>query len=387
MRGLVLALAALVALTSCGPDAPPTPQLDEIGYHQLPGWAEDSHARALPALRRSCQAFAGKPDAAAIGTELAPMTAADWRRPCADLAQVATGDDRAARAFLERWFRPFRITGAPDGDGLFTGYYEPLLNGARQRGGKFTVPIYRRPPELVTVDLGRFRKELARQRIAGVVRDGRLRPFAERARIDGGALAGRGLELVWVDDAADAFFLHIQGSGRVRLTGGGEMRIGYAGANGHAYTSIGRVLIERGELTRDDVSMQSIRRWLADHPGQAKALMAANASFIFFRETAGDGPIGSQGVALTPGRSLAVDRTFVPMGVPVWLDTTDPLDAAVALRRLMVAQDTGGAIKGIIRGDVFWGHGAEATRRAGNMKSRGTYYLLLPLPAARPKTG
>ncbi len=233
MRGSLPALAALAALVSCVPGAPPPHRLVAIGYDELPGWPDDRHGEAVAALRRSCDVFALKPDAAVVGTGLVPMTARDWRVPCAELPLLAAGDDGAARAFIERWFAPFRVAGGSGADGLFTGYYEPLLNGARRRGGRFTVPIYRRPPELVTVELGRFREQLARQRIAGVVRDGRLEPFAARARIDAGALAGRNLELVWVDDAADAFFLHIQGSGRVRLAGGGEMRIGYAGANGH----------------------------------------------------------------------------------------------------------------------------------------------------------
>ena len=387
MRGILTALAALAALASCDPGTPPAPRLVAIGYGELPGWLEDHHADAVAALGRSCEVFALKPDAAVVGTALVPMTARDWRVPCAELPRLATADDTAARSFIEHWFRPFRIAVGSDADGLFTGYYEPLLNGARRRGGRFTVPIYRRPSELVTVELGRFREDLAGKRIAGVVRDGRLDPFAPRARIDGGALAGRGLELVWVDDAADAFFLHIQGSGRVRLADGGEMRIGYAGANGHPYTAIGRVLIERGEIEPEHVSMQAIRRWLASHPDRAQALMSENASFIFFREIAGAGPIGTQGVALTPGRSLAVDPAFVPLGLPVWLDVTDPIDADAPLRRLMVAQDTGGAIKGAVRGDVFWGHGAHAALRAGAMKSRGTYYLLVPRAALQSPTG
>ena len=387
MRRLLTALAALAALASCDPAAPPAPRLEAIGYDELPGWSEDHQTEALAAFRRSCEVFARKPDTAAIGTALVPMTARDWRLPCAELPRLAATDGSAIRTFIERWFQPFSVAVGSSSDGLFTGYYEPLLNGARQRGGRFSVPIYRRPPELVTVDLGRFRKDLARQRIAGVVRDGRLEPFAERGRIDGGALTGRGLELVWVDDATDAFFLHIQGSGRIRLAGGGEMRVGYAGANGHPYTAIGRVLIERGEIEPERVSMQTIRSWLASHPDQARALMSKNASFIFFREIAGEGPVGAQGVALTPGRSLAVDPSFVPLGLPVWLDVTDPIDADAPLRRLMVAQDTGGAIKGVIRGDVFWGHGEDAALRAGVMKSRGTYYLLIPRAAPLSPTG
>lgn len=387
MRGLVTALAALAALASCDLGTPSAPRLEAIGYDEVPGWSEDHHAEAVAALGRSCDVFVLNRDEEVVGTALVPMMARDWRQPCAELPRLARADDTAARAFFERWFKPFRITVGSGADGLFTGYYEPLLNGARRRGGKFTVPIYRRPPELVTVDLGRFRKALTRKRIAGIVRGGHLYPFAARAQIKGGALAGRGLELVWVDDATDAFFLHIQGSGRVRLADGDEMRIGYSGANGHPYTAIGRVLIERGEIEPEHVSMQAIRRWLASHPDRAQALMTENASFIFFREISGERPIGSQGVGLTPGRSLAVDPAFVPMGLPVWLDVTDPIDADAPLRRLMVAQDTGGAIKGAVRGDVFWGHGTDAAVRAGTMKSSGTYYLLIPRTALQSPTG
>jgi membrane-bound lytic murein transglycosylase A len=216
------------------------------------------------------------------------------------------------------------------------------------------------------------------ERIAGRVIDGRLRPYEDRARIEGGALKGRDLEMVWVDDAVDAFFLHIQGSGRVVMEDGSVMRVGYAGQNGHPYVAVGRELIARGVLTKENVSMQSIREWLRANPGEAAGLMNKNPSFVFFRPLDGEGPQGAQGVALTPGRSLAVDRSFVPYGLPVWLDAQDPLDGAARLRRLMVAQDTGGAIRGPVRGDVFWGHGDDAELRAGKMKSPGRYHLLIP---------
>jgi membrane-bound lytic murein transglycosylase A len=212
-----------------------------------------------------------------------------------------------------------------------------------------------------------------------------LKPYETRQEIDAGRLSGRDLELLWVDDPLDAFFLHIQGSGRVRLADGETVRVGYAGQNGQPYVAIGRLLAERGALRRDEVSLQSIRDWLAAHPAEAAEVLAANPSYVFFRLLEGDGPIGAHGVALTPGRSLAVDPSFVPLGVPVWLDTTDPLDERRPLRRLMMAQDTGGAIRGAIRGDVFWGAGEEAKARAGRMRSRGRYYLLLPRAAAEAR--
>jgi len=207
---------------------------------------------------------------------------------------------------------------------------------------------------------------------------GNLKPYEDRKAIVEGALDPRNLEIVWVDDPVDAFFLQIQGSGRVTLEDGRVMRLGYAGQNGHPYVAIGRELIARGALTRETVSMQSIRAWLAANPAEAAALMNANPSYVFFRELPGDGPVGAQGAALTPLRSLAVDRRFVPLGTPVWLDAEHPDPGTARLRRLVVAQDVGGAIRGPVRGDLFWGHGDAAADLAGRMKSPGRYYLLLP---------
>jgi membrane-bound lytic murein transglycosylase A len=232
------------------------------------------------------------------------------------------------------------------------------------------------------VDLGRFRPDLKGKRIAGKVVDGSLVPYPDRREIEAGALSGRKLEIVWVDDPVGAFFLHVQGSGRVRLADGGELRLGYAAQNGHPYTAIGRELIDRGELRSEDVSLQTIRAWLEAHPGQARELMERNASYVFFQQVKGEGPLGAQGVPLTPGRSLAVDLNFVPLGVPLWLvaGAPSPLEGEPdrKLRRLVVTQDTGGAIRGPIRGDVFWGFGEEAEAIAGRMKHRGRYWMLLP---------
>jgi membrane-bound lytic murein transglycosylase A len=368
-------------------------ELRPARFSDLPGWREDRVAEALPPLLRSCRRIAGLPDEAAIAARQEGAgfagTAAHWKPACAAAAAVPAGDDAAARAFFERWFRPMAATNGGDPLGLFTGYYEPLLHGSRKRGGRFTVPLYVRPPELVTVDLGDFRESLKGQRIAGKVEDGALVPFPDRGAIEEGALAGRGLELVWVDDPVDAFFLHVQGSGRVRLAEGGEMRVGYAAQNGHPYFAIGRDLIERGALRQEEVSMQSIRAWLEAHPKEAAAVMARNASYVFFQELEGEGPLGAEGVPLTPGRSLAVDLKFMPLGMPVWLSSGMPGvregEADRKLRRLLVAQDTGGAIRGPVRGDVFWGHGEEAAEIAGRMKHRGRLWVLVPVSAPRDR--
>jgi membrane-bound lytic murein transglycosylase A len=377
---LFLALAFFAACAPRPPEPPkppPEPKLTlaPASYGDLAGWERDAVADALPALSRSCTKLMTLPADRALGVA---GTAADWKDPCAALGAVPPGDAAAARRYLETWFRPWAAGDGGAREGLFTGYYEPELRGSLRPAGPFRTPLHRRPPDLVSVDLGDFRENLRGERIAGRVVDGRLKPFEDRAAIAGGAMRGKGLELVWVDDPVDAFFLHIQGSGRVVLDDGAVMRVGFDGQNGHPYVAVGRELIARGALTREEVSMQSIRAWMKANPGEAQALMNANPSYVFFRRLAGMGPEGAQGVELTPGRSLAVDRRFVPFGVPLWLDAEDPLDPASRLRRLMVAQDTGGAIRGPVRGDVFWGHGPDAEARAGRMRSPGTYWLLLP---------
>jgi membrane-bound lytic murein transglycosylase A len=380
----VPALALAAALAACAPvEEPPRLALEPVAVSRLPGWGGDAVSEALPALKASCAAFAAAPPGRAVGPDRLFGTAADWRDPCARLGAVPTGDDEAARAALAQSFRAFRATNRGNATGLVTGYYEPELRGSRAPSGRFRVPLYRTPPDLVTADLGLFRPAFAGERIAGRVDGTALKPYAKRAEIERGALAGRQVELLWVDDAIAKFFLQIQGSGQIRLDDGEVVRVGYASRNGHPYRAIGRDLIEIGALTPEEVSLQSIRAWLQAHPQDAAAMMARNPSYIFFREhpelAAADGPLGTEGVPLTAGRSLAVDRRFLPLGVPLWLDTTAPWpEGAAPLRRLMVAQDTGGAIKGVVRGDVYWGSGARAEAIAGPMRSPGRYAILLP---------
>jgi membrane-bound lytic murein transglycosylase A len=382
--GFRAALLAAILAASCVPKAPPPDRLTlaATDFNHLTGWIEDRHGAALTALRKSCDAMITQPDDRAIGPGGIAGTATDWRAICAEAARLDPADDAGARRFFEADFIPFSLANNSEPSGLFNGYYEAELRGSRRREGNFTTPLLRRPPDLVMVELGLFRPAWRGERIGGRVEAGQLKPYATRAEIERGALAKRDLELFWVDDPVDAFFLHIQGSGRIRLPDSTVARIGYDGQNGRPYVPVGRILAERGALARDDVSMQTIRAWLAAHPGEAAALMDENPSYVFFRELTGEGPIGAQGVVLTAGRSLAVDRTFLPLGVPLWLDLADPKEGNGRLRRLVVAQDTGGAIRGPVRGDLFWGFGPEAAERAGMMKDRGTYYLLLPRDVA-----
>lgn len=327
------------------------PSLSPVSYEALAGWRAGRQAEALPALLKSC------------GRRRAERS---WRRPCAALAAVRADDDGAARRVLERWFRPYRVATHGGAVGRFTGYFEISLRGARRRGGAYTVPIYA-PPR----DLDRHRAYLTRAEIESATRRGDW-PAGARPRV-----------LLWADDPVAVFFLHIQGSGRVRLRGGGTVRLGYAGDNGRRYVAIGRPMAARGLLPRGKISMATIAAWLRAHPRRGRALMAENPRYIFFREIAGPGPIGAAGVALTPGRSLAVDADRVALGTPLWLETRWPGPHARPLRRLMVAQDTGAAIKGAIRGDIFWGSGAAAARLAGRMNETGRYYLLLPRAPAK----
>ena len=354
-------------------------------YADLPGWAADAHAEALAAFHTSCAPVLRAPVQREVAAGGAVPAAEDWREACLRATNVDPGNE-AARDFFETWFTPHRLVDATSGEereGLFTGYYEPLLHGARKKGGQFRFPLHARPPDLVTVDLGSFDEGLRGERVTGRVEGGQLVPYHDRAAIDGGALAGKGLELLWVDDPVAAFFLHVQGSGQVELPTGERVRVGYAGANGRPYHAIGRDLVERGALPLGEVSLQSIRRWLHAHPEMAAEVMAKNRAYVFFRELGpvqgSLGPPGAAGVPLMPGRSLAIDPKFVDYGTPVFLDLVAPFPEGVRkVRRLTVAQDTGTAIKGAVRGDLFWGAGPRAEWVAGRMRSSGRYYLLLP---------
>jgi len=362
--------------------AEPILRLTATTFAELPGWPQGQQGGALVAFLRSCARIGRYPDDRSVGrrTEVAGR-ARHWRRVCALAESIDGRDHPGARRFFEANFTPMLAANHEDPVGRFTGYYEASLRGSRRRHGRFQTPLYRRPKDLVMVDVRDFASAPTPRRIGGRVENGRLLPYASRAEIVGGALARRGLELVWVDDAIDAFFVQIQGSGVVRLDDGGTMRIGYAGQNGHVYTAIGRELIAEGALTHESVSMQSIRAWLLANPERADEMMNRNASYVFFEELEGDGPVGSQGVVLTPERSLAIDREFIAQTTPIWVDTMAPVpgrESEAPWRRLVIAQDTGGAIRGPVRGDIYWGSGERAADVAGRTKGLGRYYLLLP---------
>ncbi|WP_417819532.1 murein transglycosylase A [Terasakiella sp.] len=399
-RGSYLKICSLLALVSvigaCTPshdmdkhEVMATPDMPErhdirlmpVSYASLPGWEDDQIANSIPALRKSCQTFGRMDENKPIGPNGIGGVAGDWKPICTEAYSLPDGDSQKAREFYQMFFQPYLVSDLAEdraASGLFTGYYEAALRGALTQGGVYQTPLYKRPDDLVLVGLGEFKQNWKGKRLAGRLENGQLVPYASRSEIDAGKLRGKNLELVWVDDPVDAFFLHIQGSGRVVFADGSTMRVGYDGHNGHDYTSIGRILIDRGEVSKEEMSMQAIRSWLAAHPDKGQELMRENSSFIFFRELKDDGPVGAQGVALTPGRSLAIDKRFLPLGLPLYLHTfTDPVTPN-PISRLVVAQDTGGAIKGVVRGDVFWGFGEEAAMRAGKMKETGSFFALLP---------
>ena len=385
-RRAVLALSAAIG---CGctplppgpqapPREPPRAAFDTVPFATLPGWSDDAVAQAWPAFLAGCSALVAH-----------PATAAAWREACA-AATATPRDSPSVRAFFERYFNAYRALG-PDGSdtGLATGYYEPLLDGSRAPSERYRYPLFAPPDDLLTVDLSEVYPQLEGARVRGRLDGKRVVPYWSRADIERGKARLAGKELVFVDDPLKAFFLEVQGSGRIRLAEGGIIRLGYADQNGRPYRSIGRVLVERGALREEDATMQGIEAWARAHPDELPALLDANPSYLFFREVvpepnaAIDGPVGTLGVPLAAGRAIAVDPRSIPLGAPVYLATNWP-GSELPLRRLTLAQDTGGAIRGPLRVDLFWGAGEEAALSAGRMREPVELWLLWPKGAPVP---
>ncbi len=346
------------------PPKPPAKPLQEARWEDIPGWGEDNLAEAQGALLESCAALSKQPV---------------WRGVC-DAARALPAETTALRSFFESRFRPWRVTNADESrEGLVTGYYEPLLKGSRERTQRFRHAIYGVPDDLLVVDLASLYPELKNYRLRGRIDGRKVVPYWSRAELAQQEAQLAGTVLYWVADPIELFFLQVQGSGRLDLPDGSRVRLGYADQNGYPYQSIGRWLVERGELKLEQASMQGIQAWARANPRRVNEMLNTNPSFVFFRELpdTGGGPLGALGVPLTPGRSIAVDPRAVPLGAPVFLATTFP-NSDKPLRRLMLAQDTGGAIKGAVRADFFWGFGAQAGAEAGRMRQRGEMWALLP---------
>jgi membrane-bound lytic murein transglycosylase A len=347
-------------------------KLAPASWIDLPEWRRDPVRPALEAFLRSCSVLE-KQDA--------------WQGVCAGAQTLLPGAGEAEIAsFFELNFDPYRVINADDSDaGMVTGYYEPLLHGSRVRTTRYRYPLYAVPQDLVVVDLSSIFPELKHKRLRGRVEGNRVVPYLARGDIDKDPAPLKGLEIAWVDDAVDAFFLHIQGSGQVEFENGERIRVGYAEQNGYPFRSLGALLIRRGEIPPERASMQGIKDWARSHPRKVQRFMNENPSYVFFRELPRDlpGPIGALGVPLTAERSIAVDPRVIPLGVPVFLATTWP-NTADPLNRLMVAQDTGGAIAGGVRADFFWGFGDPAGTQAGKMRQAGRMWVLLPKGYAPP---
>lgn len=336
-----------------------------VGWDQVDGWLLDRPAAALEAFQKSCRAI-GKRER--------------WQQVCAEAVTISPVGHLVAREYFERFFQPYQVRNE-DGSsaGMITGYYGPELLGSRLPTEEYKYPLYSQPDNMLIIDLDELYPELSKYRLRGRIVGNRVVPFFERAEIDNGGNPLFGQELFWVKDPVDLFFLHIQGSGRIRLPDGELVMVNYANQNGHPYRSIGKLLLERKAMTRDQMSMQNIRRWVKENPEAGKQLLSENPSYVFFRELSAEftSPPGALGVPLTALRSLAVDPHTIPLGAPVFLSTTFP-GTDNPLQQLMVAQDTGGAIKGQVRADFFWGMGNDAGKIAGRMKQDGRLWVLLP---------
>ncbi len=341
-----------------GPNAAKTGIVAGPAYASF-GVSDESANRALQTFRISCGSVQRRTDGSGL------TKGADWAAACASAATAGN----AQSFFAEN----FEVVQVGDGKSLATGYYEPEIAGARSQSDEYNVPIYKRPTDIVEVDLGLFSDDLKGKRIRGRVKGTTLIPYADRAEIENGWLAGRNLELAWAADAVEFFFLQVQGSGRLRLPDGSVMRIGYDGQNGRDYTGIGKLMKDRGLLGPGQTSMQGIMAYLRANPEEGRAIMRENKSWVFFKELTGAGPLGALGLPVTPEGTVAADPMFVPLGAPVLLSSDRP-----EVNGLWVAQDTGGAIKGSNRFDTFWGAGAEARTVAGGMSARGSAFLLLP---------
>lgn len=346
-------------------------------WEDVESFTKDDVTKAWPAWLQSCSALKAKPV---------------WQPAC-DAAQALSVQSNgvpkkwAIIAYFKQYFSVYSTANLDATDtGLITGYYEPLLRGSRSRSESYRYPLYNRPDDLIIVDLATVYPELANKRVRGKLVGNRLVPYYQRGEIESDTAPLQGREMVWIDDIIDVFFLQIQGSGLVKLDTGEQIHVGYADQNGHAYNSIGKILIDRGELTADKASMQGIKNWGRNNLDKLRELLNSNPSYVFFRELPAGlpGPLGALGVPILPERAVAVDPRFVPLGAPVFLSTTFP-NTSKPLNRLMMAQDTGGAIKGGVRADFFWGAGEEAARQAGSMKQRGKIWVFLPKDFPLPK--
>jgi membrane-bound lytic murein transglycosylase A len=346
--------------------------LEVTSWEAIDGWAEDDLRSALGPFLMSCRALRNRPG---------------WEGVCADALTVTPDDPTAVRAFFESRFVPYRVNNPNGSDsGLITGYYVPDLLGSKIPSERFAHPIYAVPDDLLVIDLRSVYPDLANYRLRGRLQGRKVVPYYDRAQIESDTRPLKGKEICWVEDPVDLYFMQVQGTGRITLNEGGKILVHYADQNGHPYRSIGKLLLDKGAMTREQMSMQNIKSWVAANPEDGRKLLDENPSYVFFREGRGDGEVtGALGVPLSSERSVAIDPRTVPLGAPVFLATTRPgVATPEPLKRLMMGQDTGGAIKGAVRADFFWGLGDVAGYFAGRMKHTGRMWVLLPAGMTPP---
>jgi len=398
MRPLLL-LAALLPRVAVADECPPIAdqqappshdqlKLTKVTWTQLPGWAADKHAEAVPAFLISCARLAELKDDDPVGHDGHGGKAKQWRRACERASKLKAGDDKAAREFFEAEFVPYEAAGKEGPIGKLTGYFVQELNASRKKGGKYQYPILARPRDLVMVDLSKFVRDAHGRRIWGRFdANGEVGPFFTRAEIRKGALASQKLELMYADDPVDVLFAQIEGSAKAILDDGKTVWLEFDGKNGRAYKGVGALLKDKGQLQAPGSgTMPGIRKWFADNPKRFDEIVDGNASYVFFKESKQPGAVGSQKVVLTPRRSMAIDRAFIAHSTPIWVDAMAPnpgKPGTSAWQHLLIAQDTGGGILGAVRGDIYWGDDAVAEDLGGRMGGKGRYWLLLPKGVAK----
>ncbi len=377
-------LAGIAVIWIAWPTQPSPSQditLQSVDFSDLPHWKSTSMVASLRTFQLSCQKFLKQDPEDPVGNPWITLTAKDWFPACKAALDTPADNPALAKDFFETWLQPMMFHQKKPAQGLFTGYFVPEIDASLAKTKEYSVPIYGTPTNLIRVDLKSFDPKLPSKQLSGRIKGHDLVPFYSREEIDQGAIDHVAPILAYIRSPIDRLFLEIQGSGILRLTDGSTLNLGYAAQNGLPYTAIGGVLLKRGIMRYEAISLQSIQAYLHAHPEERDEIIYQNRSFVFFKHIKQDGAFGTQNVKLTPGYSLAVDTNWVPLGMPVWLTTSFPdpqLNTHHPLHRLMVAQDTGGAINGTMRGDVFWGSGQEAAAIAGKMKNTGCYWLLIP---------
>lgn len=384
LAGIIAIIIAVLAIIYYVAIYNPHLILLKSDFSRLPNWKTVDQTQAFIAFQQSCSEIIKRNPTQPFSYLTQSGQTQDWQDICLAANKINNPNAAIVKQFFEKWFDPYFVLNNFKSRGLFTGYYLPVLQASFNKDQQYSIPIYKLPKDLVKVNLGLFRPEFSGKFIVGQLKNNTLIPYPDRAAINNGAIQSSADVLAWSNNVLDLFYAQIQGSAIVQLTNKHQFVIGYDGDNGHKYTAIGKVLLENHALNKQNVSLQAIRNWLSQHPSQINNILNHDASYVFFRILGNNRPTGKEGIPLTPQGSIAIDNQYIPLGVPIWLDTVIPQNNStitmVPYQHLLVAQDVGGAIKGIVRGDVYWGTGDYAEFVAGHMRSPGRYWLLLPKP-------